>query len=202
MPTGITDDVGTIRLRRRWQGNRHVEIRFIKIRNGPPIAGRWIPLARYTWEEMNGPVPAGMRVVHVDGNTLNDNPNNYATMASGEFIRHHHALSPKMSKSNRNAIRKITSIRNTEQAAVRRFLEWLPSYWYPVDHVAMVIHNTPYKSRRHLYEDWGVAVALNGIIPNGTSLPVVAIRGAQLRQPEFCHYKKRGNEPCRKRTKK
>ena len=51
--------------------------RYIKTKDTRPSQYNWMPYARYLWEQANGPVPKGCFVVHVDGNTLNDNLDNY-----------------------------------------------------------------------------------------------------------------------------
>ena len=51
--------------------------RYIKIKDTGPSQYRCIPYAKYLWEQANGPVPKGCFVVHIDGNTLNDNLDNY-----------------------------------------------------------------------------------------------------------------------------
>jgi hypothetical protein len=58
------DGIGKITLRkeRQWKYPR----RFIKTGRG------WILLARYTWEQQNGPLPANHYISCKDGNTFND----------------------------------------------------------------------------------------------------------------------------------
>lgn len=50
--------------------------RYIKIKDTGPPRYCWIPYSRYLWEKANGPVPDGCFIVHADGNTLNDSPDN------------------------------------------------------------------------------------------------------------------------------
>jgi len=192
-------DIHAIRTRRRWQGRKHVEVRFIKVRNGGPKSGRWIPLAKFTWEQMHGTVPDGYRVVHLDGNTMNDNPANYGLMTSGEFIKHCHALDPAMSEDNRRGQkrREATAQHNRERGALLRHYRFLPHYWYPVDHDRRIVFNTPFKSRRLLFLNFGVQVPKNGVVPEDTGLSVVAVRGRSLAQSDaYRGYRKEGNSPC------
>ena len=65
--------IGSITIRNDKSGNKY---RYIKIRDDGPPQKRCVPLAKYRWEEVNGPVPKGMFVVHKDGDTLNDDPSN------------------------------------------------------------------------------------------------------------------------------
>ena len=37
---------------------------------------RWIPYARWLWQQNNGPIPAGHCVDHIDGDSLNDQISN------------------------------------------------------------------------------------------------------------------------------
>lgn len=199
-------DKGAIRIRRRRQQNRTVEVRFIKVRNGGPFARRWIPLARFTWEQMHGPIPAGYRVIHVDGNTLNDNPANYALMTAGEFIRHCHQRDREMSLDNRYGPkrRQATAKHNRERAAVLRNYRFLDRFWYPVDHRRCEIHNTPFRSRRLLFEQHGVELPLNGVCPRGVRLPLEAIRGHRLNEDRqrYLQYDRIGNAPCVRRDRR
>lgn len=193
MPTGTTEDIGAIKIR----DNDGVKVRFVKVRNGGPIAGRWIRLARWTWEQVNGPVPPGKRVVHIDGNTLNDNLENYTLMTPGEVIKHYHRLRPKMSQRNRRGDKRLNAVRqfNRESAAVKRALGWLPNYWYAVDHQLRIIHNTPFRSRRLLYLSRGVDIGKNGRRKLPASA-IAAVRGSELSDERYRQYKKQGNAPC------
>jgi len=50
--------------------------RHIKVRDDGPPGRRWVAYARWLWEQKNGPLPAGLVVVHLDGDTMNDDPSN------------------------------------------------------------------------------------------------------------------------------
>src|SRR5262245_56543839 len=104
--------VGTIHLRTKFSyranGSRGPtrKVRYVKVRLTGPKPKRWMPLARYVWEKTHGPVPAGLRVVHLDGNTLNDDPKNYGLLTAGEVIKLYHKLNPAMSEENRRGRRR------------------------------------------------------------------------------------------------
>jgi rubrerythrin len=53
------------------------QFRMIAVAGPTPVRHRWIPYARYLWEKENGPVPAGLFVIHEDGDRLNDNSSNF-----------------------------------------------------------------------------------------------------------------------------
>jgi len=46
--------------------------RYIKIADDGRPQDRWIPYARYVYEQAHGPILGGMSVVHLDGDTMND----------------------------------------------------------------------------------------------------------------------------------
>lgn len=52
------------------------QFRYIKISDQGPPSRRYIPYARHFWLKHRGPIPPGMFIVHIDGNTLNDNLSN------------------------------------------------------------------------------------------------------------------------------
>lgn len=52
----------------------------VKVENGK----RWKLRARLVWEEHNGPIPEGMRVIHLDGNKENDAIENLALCSFAE----------------------------------------------------------------------------------------------------------------------
>lgn len=189
MPTGFPVDVGTVRIRSK----NGVRVRLIKVRNGGPIAGRWIRLARFTWEQKHGPVPPGKRVVHRDGNTLNDHPDNYTLMTSGEFIRHCHFLDPEMAYENRFGKKRRAAIAevNRDRGAVDRTLRWQPSQWYVVDFAGRRILNVPFKSRRLLAALFGLSLPING---RGFDLPVDVLRGMAIEADQsFLSFQRVGN---------
>lgn len=175
--------VGTVRIRRRRRGRNGVyEVRFIKAKFKGP--NRWIPLAKYTWEKMHGPIPAGKRVVHADGNTLNDNPANYKLMTAGEVICLYHRLDFEMSDLNRRGPKRRAAIaaHNKLRGQIRRATSWLPTRWYAIDRKAKLVINEPQRSRRRLASLFGVSIAVNGAISSKrlARLPVELVRGREL----------------------
>lgn len=183
--------IGTIRVRR----HNNVESRFIKVSMQGKY--RWQMLARFTWEQMHGKVPAGMRVVHLDGNALNDDPTNYGVMTPGELIVHYHALRPEMSEENRRGTkrRQATAEHNRLRGQIRRATSWLPTRWYAVDPQRCVIYEVPYRSRTALMHDLGLLSAKrkNGKIARKqlAKLPIEFRRGAELDAAEFCQFSRR-----------
>jgi len=62
--------------------NRGVNYKFIRVG-----LGKWIPLHRYNWEQSNGLIPAGMKLIFKDGDTMNCEPNNIEAVTPGELMR-------------------------------------------------------------------------------------------------------------------
>jgi hypothetical protein len=175
--------VGSIRLRRRRRASGRVyEVRFIKSRFKGP--NRWIPLAKHTWEKTHGPVPSGMRVVHADGNTLNDNPSNYCLMTAGEVIKLYHRLDFEMSDLNRRGPKRraATAAHNRLRGQIRRATSFLPTRWYAIDRQARLVINEPLRSRRRLAALFGVSIQVNGAISAKrlAQSPVEFVRGREL----------------------
>lgn len=92
--------VGTVVVRtdrptRRFAGKRQRSGRpirgpkrkWIKITDSGPYHRRWIPLARWLWRKWHGPIPRGYVIVHADGDTMNDTPENLVCLSRGEAMR-------------------------------------------------------------------------------------------------------------------
>jgi hypothetical protein len=170
-----------VRRERKSSGRGWIEVRMIKFRMGGKSGLNWMPLARFTWEQMHGPVPKGMRVVHLDGNTLNDNPANYGLLTAGEVIRLYHCLDREMSEANRWDPRRraATAASNRLRGQVKRAIGLLPTRWYAADLPRRVVYDQPFRSRRQLAATFGLSVSLNGRLPR-RKLPVTFHRGREL----------------------
>lgn len=156
----------------------------IKVRKYGPIGRRWIPLAKFTWEQMHGPVPRGKRVTHLDGNTLNDNPANYGLLTPGEVINLYHQLDPVMSRENRRGEKRrgATAAHNRLRGQVRRATSLLPTRWYAANLADRIVYDEPFRSRRRLLARLGVQVEINGSISRRrqAALPFTMHRGHEL----------------------
>jgi len=69
---------------RRLRCNR--KRRWIKVADGGRPQDRYITYARWVWQQGHGPIPAGLRVVHLDGNQLNDSPANLALATPAQVL--------------------------------------------------------------------------------------------------------------------
>lgn len=169
--------IGTTRV--RWH-NRH-RVRFIKVAHGGAPHDRWRPFARYLWERHNGPVPAGKRVIHLDGDTLNDSLDNLVAATPGDVAFLAHERDPQMSRDNRAQASFYTAEHNRLRGQINRALNWLPTRWYAVFESDGYAINQPHRSRRQLLQAHGIdAVTLNGILPKGVELPFTPMRGLEI----------------------
>lgn len=75
------------RYRGRANARKGPPSRWIKVRDDGPPAGRFVPYARYLWEQRHGPVPPGRLVVHADGDTMNDEPDNLILITQAENMQ-------------------------------------------------------------------------------------------------------------------
>jgi hypothetical protein len=147
-------------VRERDAGNAQ-RVRMVKIRMDGPTGLRWIPYAKWWWEQNRGPVPKGKRVCHADGDLLNDAPENLVLLTPGEVFNLYHRLDPEMSRRNRAACGLSATRRNRETAAARRATSWLPWSWYGVDLEQRVVHDQrPRRKRWQVYADHGFAERL------------------------------------------
>jgi hypothetical protein len=75
-----------IQRRTRGRASRGHQRQWIKVEAGD---GRfvWVPYARFLWEQQNGPVPPGYVVIHLDGDTMNDDPSNIAALSRREALQ-------------------------------------------------------------------------------------------------------------------
>ncbi|MFN0133451.1 MAG: HNH endonuclease signature motif containing protein [Phycisphaerales bacterium] len=148
--------LGTIRV---YDGVRRIKV----ATTGPR---RWVDYARWWWINNKGPVPRGMRVVHLDGDKLNDDPANLACVTPGDHVFLWHDRNPDLSADAYRKCHAAAGERNRIVALTRRLREYLPSRWYPVDHEARVIYNTPKKVRFHVWLNFVPGIQ-QAIRPNG-----------------------------------
>lgn len=187
--------VGAIRIRR----HNGADVRFIKYRShGPTSASNWRHYAAFVWEiENDREVPQGMRVIHIDGNELNDEPENLDLASAADVITRWHRDNPELSEENRRGRdrRQATADHNALRARVRRRFEFLPRAWYAVFHSDRRIDNRPARSRRLLLLSHGLLTPKNGRVAD-LAIPFEAVRGAELMDERFAGYSREGDSPC------
>lgn len=150
--TGHTNKVGDVVIRSK----NGVRVRMIKVRDDGPPQHRWIRLARKWWEENRGRVPPGKRVLHVDGDTLNDDPENYALGGPADALAIWHDAHPRASSRNYERCRQRTGIHNRLRGEINRSRTLLPWSWYAVDLDQCVIHQGPARKRWQIWTRFGM----------------------------------------------
>lgn len=78
--------------------------RWIKVADGGRPQDRWVAYARHVWEQAHGPIPKGMRVVHLDGDSMNDALANLKPMTPAEAMRYQRARDPEMERRRLAAV--------------------------------------------------------------------------------------------------
>lgn len=188
--------LGTIRIRQSGKSR----VRMIKITHLGPKPKRWLEVARHWWLKNKGPIPTGKRVVHLDGDTLNDNPTNYGLMTAGEIICLYHRMRPAMSARNHELASKATAQANRERGQIRRAISWLPTRWYCVDPQRRIIYNRPFRQLWQSMQDAGIPIEranwrLARRILLATRTPFVFMRGQSLACDEYKAFQKSDSPP-------
>lgn len=100
--------VGTIRIATREREGRINQYREIKVSGILQGKHKWIPYARYLYEKKYGPVPKGHFVVHVDGDGMNDDPDNLRSVDRKGHLALQMQRDPRMiKKCRRNAAKAL-----------------------------------------------------------------------------------------------
>lgn len=146
---GVEQPVGTIVIRRH---NRS-RARYIKVSMRGPQNVRWRPYARWWWENHRGPIPVGKRVLHVDGDTLNDDPSNLVLGTADDVLMLSRDWDPGLDDRNRRNAALATAECNRVRSQCRRLREYLPSRWYPVDFGWRIVVNSPHRHRRDVWPE-------------------------------------------------
>lgn len=148
-----------VRRRRRPGHAKPLKVRFIKVRNSGPPAKRWMRYARWWWLQNQGPIPNGMRVIHADGDSLNDDPSNYVLGEPADAAYLWHERDPSGSAENYRRCAEATREMNRARKSVRRAIGYVRTWWYPVDFTGRRVLNRAFRKRWMVY---GERVARNG----------------------------------------
>lgn len=92
------------------------QLRWIKIKDSGQCQDRSVPYARHIWEKENGPIPKGRLVVHEDGNSLNDEPNNLVLVDRRGNLALMKKNRPKWKKKAIKSYKKTVRIRHKRKA--------------------------------------------------------------------------------------
>lgn len=152
-------EIGTIRVRRDFTNGRDVEVRWIKVSDDGPEAARWKPYARWWWEKNRGPVPAGMGVIHKNGDSMDDSPANLMVGTAADRIRLAHINDPEMSQRNMRTVHEGCAKWNREQGKQSRFRNIVKNAWYPAVPALKVVLNVPFRKRIGVFRAFGVDVS-------------------------------------------
>jgi hypothetical protein len=139
--------IGTQRLRKRIINKRYVrEERLVKVSHHGTWWQRWRPFARYWWEQNVGPIPAGYRVFHRDGDTLNDDPQNFV-LCRAERFQLIFASNPEASEAQKRRRSNALAKSNRRRARVAQS-QIKPSAWYLVLPLSHAIIWQPCRTKR------------------------------------------------------
>lgn len=191
--------IGTVVVRKIMNYGKACFSRYIKVRNDGPKGRRWILYARFWWEKNRGLVPAGKIVVHLDGDSMNDDPKNLALGTTGTNLVLAHKRDPKWSERQHKRAAKGTGDCNREKGRVNRAKNYLKQYWYPVVDTMSVILNVPFRKRKRVLACFGADVSRypsNGHGVNQSSLvqrlikacPIRPVRSVELVTRSYASY--------------
>ncbi len=122
----------------------------------------WRPYSKHLYEVHHGPIEPGKRVLHADGDSLNDDPANLVlgTAADALFV----ALEkPDVEARRVKRLGKVNAQRNREVAALNRAFRILRSEWYLVIHPKRFIRVLPAATRRDLLELFDLPATPNSV---------------------------------------
>jgi len=113
--------------------NPQGKLRYIKAGRGRYA---WLPYARWWWETHRGAVPKGKRVIHRDGDSLNDDPSNLMLVSFGDlvYLWSQRATPDELARRSRR-LRAGCKKRTRETLARDRLMGvFQRTLWYAVDH--------------------------------------------------------------------
>lgn len=151
--------IGTVVVRQVTNGAKRNLSRYIKVREDGPKGRRWILYSRYWWEKNRGAIPSGKIVVHLDGDTMNDDPENLALGTTGTNLVLAHKRDAKWSAQQHKRAAKGTGECNRQKGRINRARNYLKNYWYPVVDEMTVVLNVPFRKRKRLLACFGVDVS-------------------------------------------
>jgi predicted Zn-ribbon and HTH transcriptional regulator len=115
----IRNDKAPKRLRERKNAKPGKPRRYIKVRDDGPLHRRYQIYARYVYEQEYGPIPAGLIVLHKDGDTMNDDPGNLLAVTHASSLNHMKDLDPNLEHIRLKQLRKSQKDRRAEERVKR-----------------------------------------------------------------------------------
>ncbi len=159
--------LGTVRLMKRWGA----AINMVKISHHGPKWVRWRPQSTIEAEKQHGPLPAEHQVYHLDGNPLNDSPDNLIVTRCDRLrlnLQRNRTAQRKQREKRTSAVQRSNRIRSRVGRSVHIRL----GQFYPVSHATRTIIVHPFRTK-HQAERCGEQDEYR-------HLQLVAIRGARL----------------------
>jgi predicted Zn-ribbon and HTH transcriptional regulator len=118
----IRHDKPPKRLRYRKNAKPGRARRYIKVRDDGPPHRRYEVYARYVYEQNYGPIPPGLVVIHKDGDTMNDDPQNLLLTDYAGSLAHRKALDPCAERVRLKQLRKCQKDRRAQESIKREKL--------------------------------------------------------------------------------
>lgn len=155
--------------------------------------------SRWWWEKSKGAVPKGQFVLHRDGDTMNDAPENLMVGSCGMKLVLAHQRDATWSKGQHARAAAGTAKDNRRRGKYNRFWNFLQKSWYPVVDSVSVILNVPFRRRKRVLSCFGADVS--GYPKSGhgkkpgtrvqeaiKSCRVLPVRGSEFFQFKYSHY--------------
>ena len=146
-------------------------IRYIKVADTGPKHLYWMQYSRFLWEAVNGPVPAGKRVLHRDGDPTNDDIRNLMLGTPADTLWIHCHKDPKKSEANYRKCKKATAASNRLRGVVNRMQNWLPTRWYAINVARQRAWNNPQKNALTVAKELGLSPSPRKIWPTVLGYP-------------------------------
>ena len=108
--------LGSIEIRNDKCGK---QFRWIATPGKSPVCHKWIPYARYVYEQNYCQVPAGLFVVHLDGDTMNDEPSNLKAVDNAGHLALQLARDPGMLARCRQKAGEVTRARHARNRILK-----------------------------------------------------------------------------------
>lgn len=151
--------LGTVVVRQLRRNARKCFSRYIKVHESGVKSRRWMLYSRFWWEKNRGAVPHGKMVVHVDGDSMNDDPGNLALGTTGINLVLLHNRDLEWSRRQHKRASKGAGEYNRQKGMINRAKNFLKNYWYPVVDEMTVVLNVPFRRRKHVLASLGVDVS-------------------------------------------
>ena len=159
--------LGTVRQMKRWG----TTINMVKVSHHGPKWERWRPLSTVEIEKQHGPLPAGHQVYHLDGDSLNDTPDNLVLTCADRVqlnLQRNSGARRKQQEKRAAAVQRSNRVRNR----INRSMQIWSTRYYPVSHATRTIILLPFRT-------WHQAAQV-GHEEEFRHLRIVAIHGARL----------------------